>query len=155
MSKTTKSSASKADLIVAIQTLLRNKMVGTQDEICAALEKQGFVVNQVKISRLLHKIGAIKMSENNRVVYRLPTELVKLPSKDSVKQFILRIGHNECLIVIQTVPGSAQVVARLLDLENSEGVLGTVAGDDTIFVTPTSIKKTNLVYQQIHKMLLD
>ena len=56
----------KADLIIALQELLQNKTVGTQEEIRDALQKQGFTVNQVKISRTLHKIGAIKINEGDQ-----------------------------------------------------------------------------------------
>ena len=45
----------------ALRQLLQEGTVGTYEEICKALERQGFVVNQPKISRLLHKIGAIKV----------------------------------------------------------------------------------------------
>ena len=155
MPKAAKASANKKDLIIAIQALLRDKMVGTQDEICIALEKQGFLINQARVSRMLHKIGAIKMNEGNHVVYRLPTEIVKVSPKDTLKQLTISIRHNESVIVIQTASGSAQSVARLLDLEQNSDVLGTVAGDDTIFVAPVTIKKINVVYQHICKTLFE
>lgn len=114
------------------------------------------MVNQVKISRLLHKIGAIKVNEGEKIVYRLPeTELVTITPGDKLKQLILNISHNEVLIVINTLPGSAQLVARLLDLKVNDGILGTVAGDDTIFVAPTKIKQIEAVYQKIYHLLLD
>ncbi len=144
-----------ANMIVAIQELLKNKSVGTQEEICAALSKKGFIANQVKISRLLHKIGAIKMTENDRVVYRLPTELATISPKDNLKQLILNLTHNEVLIVIQTMPGAAQLVARLLDLANDKDVLGTIAGDDTIFIAPRKVKQIEGVFQKLSKFLLN
>lgn len=146
--------SNQADIIVAIQELLHNKSVGTQEEIRIALEKQGFVVNQVKISRVLHKIGAIKMVENSGVVYRLPTELVSISPKDTLKQLVLNISHNDVLIVIHTAPGAAQLVARLLDLEKDVGILGTIAGDDTIFITPKNIKQIEVVFQHLYSFLL-
>lgn len=144
----------KADLVLAIQELLQNKAVGTQEEICAALQNSGFSVNQVKISRLLHQIGAIKMNEGAKVVYRLPSEFMSVTPKDSLKQLVLSIKHNESLIVIQTAPGSAQLVARVLDLKKQAGVLGTVAGDDTIFVAPENIQQIKQIFQNIYQMLL-
>lgn len=144
----------KVDLIVAIQDLLQKKMVRTQDEIREALQKQGFEVNQAMISRILHKLGAIKMNEGNQVVYRLPSELMAITPKDQLKQLVLKITHNETLIVIQTSPGSAQLVARLLDQKNISGILGTLAGDDTIFVAPEKTKLTAELYQTIREILL-
>lgn len=47
------------------------------------------------------------------------------------------IDHNDALIVVKTSPGAAQLIARLLDsMGKAEGILGTIAGDDTIFITP-------------------
>lgn len=144
----------QADIIVSIQSLLRNNSVGTQEEIRAALEKQGISINQVKISRILNKIGAIKMIEKNGVVYRLPAELINISPKNTLKQLILNISHNEFLIVVQTAPGAAQLVARLLDLESEENILGTIAGDDTIFITLKQTKQIELQFQKLSKFLL-
>ncbi len=144
----------KADFIIAVQELLQKKSVGTQEEIKAALQKQGFVVNQVKVSRVLHKIGAIKMNEGEKVVYRLPAELVSITPNDSLKQLILNISHNESLIIIQTAPGCAQFVARFLDQAKEIGVLGTVAGDDTLFIAPENIKQIENVHRKVYKLLL-
>lgn len=150
----TKSRKKPADIIVAIQELLQNKSVGTQEEIRSALQKKGIIANQVKISRILHKIGAIKMIEENNVVYRLPTELANISPKDTLKQLILNITHNEVLIVIHTSPGAAQLVARLLDLEREETILGTIAGDDTIFIAPKKIKNIEVIFQKLYQFLL-
>lgn len=151
---TPKSRRQKIDLIVAIQDLLQKKMVRTQDEIREALRKLDFEVNQAMISRILHKLGAIKMNEGNQVVYRLPSELMAITPKDQLKQLVLKITHNETLIVIQTSPGSAQLVARLLDQKNISGILGTLAGDDTIFVAPEKTKFIAELYQTIREILL-
>src|SRR3990167_6493442 len=149
-----KTNHKKIDLIVAIQNLLQKKMVRTQDEIREVLHKQGFDINQAMISRILHKLGAIKMNEGDQIVYRLPTELIAITPKDQLKQLILNISHNESLIVIQTSPGSAQLVARLLDQKNISGVLGTLAGDDTIFVAPDKIKHIGALFQTIREILM-
>ncbi len=149
----TKKSNDRVSLILAVQELLQKKTVGTQEEIKAALEKQGFVVSQVKISRILHKIGAIKLNEGNQVAYRLPVELVSVTPNDSLKQIILSITHNDFLIIIQTAPGCAQFVARFLDQKKDAGIAGTVAGDDTIFIAVERTKKIKDVYQEICEFL--
>lgn len=140
----------KADLIIAIQELLQKGKLAKQEDIRAELEKKGMVVNQTMISRVLHKLGAVKISEGNNPVYRLSSEFKSVSPDDSLKHLILNISHNESLIVIETTPGSAQLVARLLDQKKEMGILGTVAGDDTIFVAPKSTAKTTLVYQKIY-----
>ena len=138
----------------ALQEMLQNQAVSTQEEIKESLNKQGFDTNQVKVSRLLHKIGAIKMPEGDNIVYRLPTELMNINPNDSLKQMILSIVHNEAMIIIQTSPGCAQFIARLLDQKKDMRILGTVAGDDTIFIAPEKIKEIKKVYKTISEYLL-
>jgi transcriptional regulator of arginine metabolism len=147
-----KATSSKEGLIIALQTLLQSNAVGTQQEIREALQKKGFTVNQVKISRLLHKLGAIKMNEGGLTVYRLPKELVSITSNRSLKHLVSNITHNESLIIIQTAPGSAQLVAKFIDQNKDIGILGTVAGDDTIFIAPKVTKKIKNVFQEIYRL---
>lgn len=149
MKKSSKSK-NKVNLILALKDLLRNQSIGTQEDIVDELQKQGFAINQVKISRLLHKLGALKMNVSNKIVYRLPlAELVTIAPRDPLKQLILNIDHNGYLIVIQTAPGSAQLVARVLDQKNVQGILGTVAGDDTIFIAPKEPKQIQMLFSKV------
>ena len=132
----------KQDLLVkAFKGLLKEEHLGSQGEIVDALKEQGFdSVNQSKVSRMLSKFGAVRTrNAKDEMVYCLPAELGVPTISSQLKNQVLDISHNECLIVIQTSPGSAQLIARLLDsLGRTEGILGTIAGDDTIFITPTS-----------------
>ena len=72
------------------------------------------------------------------MVYCLPVELGVPTTSSPLKNLVLDIDYNSALIVIHTSPGAAQLIARMLDsLGKAEGILGTIAGDDTIFITPT------------------
>lgn len=129
-------------LVKAFKGLLKEESLGSQGEIVDALKEQGFdSVNQSKVSRMLSKFGAVRTrNAKDEMVYCLPAELGVPTISSQLKSLVLDISHNETLIVIQTSPGSAQLIARLLDsLGRTEGILGTIAGDDTIFITPTSI----------------
>lgn len=127
-------------LLVAFKKLLQEEKYGSQSEIVAVLQKLGFPnINQSKVSRMLSKFGAVR-TRNTRMemVYCLPTELSVPQTSSPLKELVLDIDSNEYLIVIKTSPGAAQLIARLLDsISKSEGILGNIAGDDTIFVTPT------------------
>jgi len=128
-------------LVKAFKGLLKEEHLSSQGEIVDALKEQGFdSVNQSKVSRMLSKFGAVRTrNAKDEMVYCLPAELGVPTISSQLKTLVLDITHNECLIVIQTSPGSAQLIARLLDsLGRTEGILGTIAGDDTIFITPTS-----------------
>lgn len=154
MSKSPSSKKQQSELIQALHELLQNKTVGTQADIQAALEKQGFVVNQTKISRILHKLRAIKQIEHNETVYRLPTERPSISSRDPLKLLVISIKHNENLVIIKTTPGSAQLVASFLDQKPELNILGTLAGDDTVFIAPDSEKNILILYNEIYKLLL-
>ena len=71
------------------------------------------------------------------MVYRLPAEMGVPTAKSPLRQLVIDIMHNEMMIIIRTSPGAAQLIARLLDsLGKADGVLGTIAGDDIIFLLP-------------------
>lgn len=127
-------------LIDAFKALLKEEKFGSQSEIVHALQEMGFEnVNQSKISRLLSKFGAVR-TRNPRMemVYQLPAELSLPTTSSPLKHLVTDIDHNGTLIVLKTSPGAAQLIARLLDsMGKAEGILGTIAGDDTIFITPT------------------
>ncbi|KAB8306820.1 transcriptional regulator ArgR [Erwinia endophytica] len=127
------------DLIRAFKALLKEEKFSSQGEIVTALQEQGFEnINQSKVSRMLTKFGAVRTrNAKMEMVYCLPAELGVPTTTSPLKNLVLDIDHNDALIVIHTSPGAAQLIARMLDsLGKPEGILGTIAGDDTIFITP-------------------
>lgn len=142
---------SKISIIDALKSILLSDTVGTQDEIKQALEEQGFLVNQSKISRLLRKVGAAKTTnEHKQIVYSLPREPAPPASKNVLSHLVINITTNETLIVINTNPGSASLIGRLLDHNSQDlNILGTVAGDDTVFIAPKSIKQIEKTVETI------
>lgn len=143
------------NLTRAFKELLNQERFGSQSEIVDALKKQGFTsINQSKISRMLSKFGAVRTRNTKmEMVYCLPNELSVPNTSSPLKNLVLDIDHNAMLIVIKTTPGAAQLIARLLDsIGKSEGILGTIAGDDTIFVTPTNDKPIDELLQNIQRL---
>jgi len=129
-------------LVQAFKDLLKQEQFGSQGEIVDALRAQGFDnISQSKVSRMLSKFGAVRTrNARQEMVYCLPAELGVPTAKSPLKQLVLDIEHNDVMIIIRTSPGAAQLIARLLDsLSKSDGVLGTIAGDDTIFIAPTNV----------------
>lgn len=151
-----------AHILDLLHKLLSAGEAGTHEEIGAALEKEGFIVNQPKISRLLHRIGAIKIvTAKGKYLYRLPHEhklaheLSEISEKNSLKSFVLNIVANETLIIVRTIPGGASFIARVLDQDQTPlHILGTIAGDDTIFVVPTQVHSIAVTLEKIKKKLL-
>jgi transcriptional regulator of arginine metabolism len=142
-------------LVQAFKELLKQEQFGSQGDIVNALKGQGFDnISQSKVSRMLSKFGAVRTrNARQEMVYCLPAELGVPTAKSPLKQLVIDIEHNEVMIIIRTSPGAAQLIARLLDsLGKSDGVLGTIAGDDTIFIAPTAvgeIKETIVKLEQL------
>lgn len=140
------------DLIKTFKTLLKEEKFSSQSEIVQALQDAGFEnVNQSKISRMLTKFGAVRTRNiKMEMVYCLPTRLNVPTTSSPLKNLVLDVDYNDSLVVIHTSPGAAQLLARLLDsMGKAEGILGTIAGDDTIFTTPAKGFSVEQLYQAI------
>jgi transcriptional regulator of arginine metabolism len=140
------------DLAKIFKELLRQETFSSQIEIVQALQQYGFEnINQSKVSRMLTKFGAVRTRNSKmQMVYCLPAD-ISVPSTSSpLKNLVLDIDYNHSMVVIHTSPGAAQLIARLLDsIGKSEGILGSIAGDDTIFSTPTLNSTVEQLYQTI------
>jgi len=135
----------------ALRGLLEEGEISTQEELVEALRSRQFLVTQSTISRDLSRLGAVKARDTSgRIVYRLPEELTPAPGATTdLKGLLVNVEHNGSLIIIHTTPGSASLVAHQLDKSKPEGILGTIAGDDTIFVAPRSLKSIEETIQAI------
>mgnify|MGYP000339207026 CR=1 FL=1 len=139
----------------AFKELLNQERFGSQSEIVEALKNQGFVgINQSKVSRMLTKFGAVRTRNTKmEMVYCLPSELSVPNTSSPLKNLVLDVDYNDVMIAIKTTPGAAQLIARLLDsIGKAEGILGTIAGDDTIFVTPTRNSTIEELVENIQRL---
>ncbi|MBI1356121.1 MAG: ArgR family transcriptional regulator [Acidobacteria bacterium] len=123
------------------QALLRNVVrrggLRTQEELGEALAAHGVEVSQVTLSRDLRELGVVKTSEG----YREPGALGPAPLENLervVREFLVDALPAQNLVVLKTNPGGAGPVAVALDRAGWPEILGTVAGDDTIFVATAS-----------------
>jgi transcriptional regulator of arginine metabolism len=111
-----------------------------QQEIVEQLEREGFAVTQATVSRDLAEMGAVKRRSSDGLYgYTLPVEPPSAEGGNealgrALAQFAMTITPSGALVVVTTPPGAAQVVAGAVDGAGLGGVLGTVAGDDTLLV---------------------
>ncbi len=125
-----------------IRRILSGDAVSSQTALVERLAAAGFDVTQATVSRDLREIGAIKVRDaGGASVYALPAQDEQVDQGWSehalsrvLVDFALSISSTANLVVIKTPPGAAQVVAGAVDREGLNGVLGTVAGDDTVLV---------------------
>jgi transcriptional regulator of arginine metabolism len=112
--------------------IIREQMVGRQTELVALLRKLGHVATQSSVSRDLRELGVAKMGDR----YVLP-ETALQPKNDfsTLKQFVnARLTAGSHLTVLKTRIGAAQSVAVAIDIAQWPEVVGTISGDDTIFI---------------------
>jgi transcriptional regulator of arginine metabolism len=129
----------------AVVRLLASGNVHKQQDLVRLLKKQGHVATQSSISRDLREIGVMKA----RGRYVLPPpDIVRANGKfNSLAQFVKEIRRaGPCMTVVKTSTGAAQSVAVAIDKAEWPEVVGTLSGDDTIFIaTSTARAQTDIV----------
>ena len=138
---------------LAIKHIILHQAVGTQEELCKALRKAGHDVTQATLSRDLKKLGVGRTNTADGPRYVLHTESEEQRLKSFIGYEIEDITNNEALIVIRTLPGRAQGVAEIIDSLHHPAILGTLGGDNTIFVTPTSTKKIPEIIKMLRSLM--
>jgi transcriptional regulator of arginine metabolism len=142
------------DRLSALKELLKRGSLSTQDELRKKLEKLHFPVTQSTISRDLRRIGAIRVIDaEGRVVYRLPDQESLPASVDIAKNMVKSIQPASSIVVIHTAPGTASLVARYLDMHRPAGSIGTIAGDDTVFLAITKKSVDREVLEELRDSL--
>jgi len=125
----------------AIREALTNRPAVGQDDLALALRKRGFRTTQATISRDLREMGLAKVRiEGGDYAYsaepsgRPPAAAVAKSLAVMFRNFVTDVRDTTHLVLIKTHPGNASGVASLLDSLDRPGILGTVAGDDTVLV---------------------
>lgn len=135
----------------AIKELIQKEPIGDQETLVKKLKKTyGIDVNQSIVSRDLVQCGISKKRVHDALVYDIAAVDAR---KEILRLSVTNVTHNEALIVVKTFSGSAAFVAEFLDVLDDDMVLGTVAGDNTIFITPRSIKNIRTVYEHVCELL--
>ena len=122
----------------AIAALIRARPIASQEELADGLAAQGFTVTQATISRDLEQLGAVKVRRDSRLTYALPQQLA--PASDGpemrtvIRDWVRSVDVAGNLVILRTPPGSAHLVGVALDRADLPQVVGTICGDDTIFV---------------------
>ena len=124
-----------------IKSLIAEKDISNQTKLAKELKRKKIVITQATLSRDLVELGIIRLPTEEGYRYELRTDEPRPALIGFTAEEVISIVSNESLIIIRTFPGRAQGVAFLLDSKKDEEILGTIAGDDTILVAPTSAKR--------------
>lgn len=132
----------KSDRIETLKMLISSNEMGSQEEVLEALAKEGYQVTQATLSRDFKQLKVAKAaSMNGKYVYVLPNETMykRVASPRSASEMLRIPGYRSITFsgnmgVIRTRPGYASAIAYNIDNSNINDILGTIAGDDTIFI---------------------
>jgi len=135
------------DIKEAILSILTSRKISTQEEVAEELRKQGLQVKQSTISRQFKALGVHKALADGVVFYKVPS------TGSKVGHFVKSIRHNEALIAVKTNDGAANLVGDIIDKLDMPEILGVIAGDNTIFVTTSSLADIKTVCRILKERL--
>jgi transcriptional regulator of arginine metabolism len=124
----------------AIRDLLDQRPIRTQQELVAALHERGFRATQATVSRDVAELGLVKRGARGIQAYALPSraEEREQTGEDRLAKLLrdlpVELKAAGLLLVVRTVPGSAHAIAASLDRCRWTEVVGSIAGDDTLFL---------------------
>ncbi len=127
----------KKKRLQTIRKIVSRGSLESQEELLAALEREGFVSTQTTLSRDLKQLRISKVRvRNGHSIYALPREgqFELVPTQEEINQTKWRLNFSGNLMVVHTPPGHASMVAYDIDNIKHPLFLGTVAGDDTVIV---------------------
>ena len=120
----------------ALAEVIRSGPRASKEELVQQLLTLGYAATQATVSRDLDQIGAVRVRRDGRLSYALPDEAPAAGSRlvAVFRDFVRSVEPAGNLIVIRTPPGSAHLVGVVLDEASIDQVVGTICGDDTIFI---------------------
>lgn len=137
---------------VKILELITDNVVETQEDLTRMLKEAGFNATQATISRDIKELGIVKVSfdgKRQKYVREAGDRSVSNKLVSIFKHSVLSIVFAGNIIVIKTMPGSANIAGMMLDRLENPNILGCVAGDDTVM----AVTKSESVAQQISDSL--
>jgi transcriptional regulator of arginine metabolism len=135
----------------AIMRILRGGAVRNQQDLVRLLKKEGHVVTQSSVSRDLRDLGVLKAAGG----YVLPPEETARANGDfrTLVQFVRGVKHaGPCLTVVRTTIGAAQSVAVAIDKAEWPEVVGTISGDDTIFIATNGASAQSTLNERLRNL---
>ena len=149
----------KTNRLEALRLIISSQQLGSQDELLNARQKEGFKLTQATLSRDLKQLKVAKAaSMSGNYVYVLPNETMykRVSTPNSIREMMkvpgfISINFSGNMGIIKTRPGYASSIAWNIDNSDVPEILGTIAGDDTIFI----VIKEGVKHQDVVEALTD
>ncbi len=123
-----------------IGELIEREVIATAAQLVTRLQGEGITATQATVTRDLQELGTIKVRDEHgsRRIVLAGASKMSSPPLDHLRrmmgEWVVSVASSANLVVLRTPPGCAHVVASALDRSALDGVLGSVAGDDTLLV---------------------
>jgi transcriptional regulator of arginine metabolism len=138
-----------------IREVLSREQIASQEELASALKRAGFPITQATLSRDLAEMGVARVgtAEGPRYTVKDTTEDHRVRALLAYE--VVSITANEAMVVVKTLPGRAQGVAELIDMLDASEILGTIAGDNTIFVAPKAVRDLSKLVKKLRAFITE
>ncbi|HHY47502.1 MAG TPA: arginine repressor [Firmicutes bacterium] len=147
----------KAARHAKILELIKEKEIETQEELVRELNNHGFHVTQATASRDIKELHLVKLpTGDGRYRYAVPYERSAHDSHRRLAQLfkdsVVSVDFSENLILVRTLTGNAHAVAAAIDAVEWDGIIGTIAGDDTILVVVRPKSRVEELLERFNKL---
>lgn len=140
---------SKSERQARLLQLIQKEEIATQDELVSGLNAAGLDVTQATISRDIKELGIIKVTTAGGTQKYVPMErsgeVASGRLMNIFAEAVVSIDYAMNLVVVKTLPGMAQAAASALDSMRIPEIMGSIAGDDTLFVAARSVDQAEQV----------
>ncbi len=150
-------SRDKARRQLRILELVREEHIATQEELAARLRQVGLSVTQATVSRDIKELGLLKVTgADGRQQYQSD---IRQPSPDEklmriCRDSVLSVDHSENMIVVHTLPATADAVCEAIDSLRLPGVIGSMAGERTVFLVVRPSSASQAIAEDLRRLTL-
>ncbi len=142
---------------IKIREIITTREIETQDDLVDALRAAGYTVTQATVSRDIKELHLVKVPlPDGRYKYSLPSDQKYNPAmklKRALIDYFGSIDASDNLVVMKSLPGTANTIGELIDNLDWPDVMGTICGDNTVLIICRSKDAGNRVVEQILSML--
>lgn len=140
-----------------IRDVLRDEVIGTHDKLAKVLESKGFTVSQSTLSKDLRELGVVRMpTPDGGFSYAIPQAGVTIRDQNilerELRDYLVRVQRAQSMVVAHTLSGHAQSVCEAVDRICWSEVIGTIAGDNTIFLLTADSTSAEVVVERFNKI---